>query len=167
MTETARAPERDPRVRDGDAAREKGWRVSGSRETRGRARRTSGKRTARTHSTYADMQRVSAVAAASCARLATGLEARARPDMGGRARGRALRNLPEKGSAKGVSRRKIVPNWALDATALTRAARQATSFRRLGSAIDRDIRAHSEWRAPPDGSAFHETRPDRLTVAVT
>ena len=33
--------------------------------------------------------------------------------------------------------------------------------------IDRDIRAHSEWRAPPDGSTFHETRPDRLTVAVT
>jgi hypothetical protein len=77
--------------------------------------------------------------------------------------GTSQKKVPQKAFHGGKS----FPTKALDATALTRAARQATSFRRLGSAIDRDIRAHSEWRAPPDGSAVHETRPDRLTVAVT
>ena len=51
-------------------------------------------------------------------------------------------------------------------TPLTRAARQSTSFRHADRRSIEATGRHSEWRAPPDGSAVHESRPDRLTVAV-
>lgn len=147
-------------------AREKGKRVSGLRETRGRG--TCARETHRE-----DPKHVRGYEKGEC--RSHRIVCASRDGTRGACAGGHARTLARACTAEPFSVASQKRRFAADKH---RTARRATAVwtdacRAPRTSLDppdrRSIEAtgrHSEWRAPPDGSAVHETRPDRLTVAV-